>query len=103
SGPRELFAVVDAQGNIRRGLHAVSCRRLDVGCYEVIFSRDVRRGAYLVTIGGPGYGGAPLSGAAGVQEPATGPRRAFGYSTRLQGDPVDSGFHLLVVCPEGYA
>jgi hypothetical protein len=44
-GPCQLFAVVDADGNLKRGLHVVSARRLDVGTYEVIFSRDVRRGA----------------------------------------------------------
>src|SRR6516225_10164281 len=56
-GPRELFAVVDSEGNLKRGLHVVSSLCLDLGLYEVIFNRDVRRGVYLVTPGGHGYSG----------------------------------------------
>ena len=39
-GPRELFAVVDSEGNLKRGLHVVSSQCLDLGLYEVIFNRD---------------------------------------------------------------
>src|SRR5262245_27696610 len=46
-GARELFAVVDWEGKLRRGLHAVSAKRLGLGYYEVVFDRDVRRGAYV--------------------------------------------------------
>jgi hypothetical protein len=102
-GPRELFAVVDSEGNIRRGLHAVSCKRLELGVYEVIFSRDVRRGVYVATPGGPGYEGIPLSATLAVQGRATDPRGVLVYTTNQQGDPLATGFHLLVVCPEGFA
>jgi hypothetical protein len=102
-GPRELFAVVDMEGNLRRGLHAVSSRRLDVGVYEVIFNRDVRRGVYLATIGGHGYAGSPLAAIAAVMGRATEPRGVTVYTSSLTGDQLDSGFHLLVVCPEGHA
>jgi hypothetical protein len=102
-GPRELFAVVDFEGNIKRGLHAVSCKRLDLGVYEVIFNRDVRRGVYLVTPGGPGCEGIPLSAAASVLGRATDPRGVLVYTTDLTGAALATGFHLLVVCPEGYA
>src|SRR5262245_22363154 len=50
-GARELFAVVDAEGKLRRGLHAVSATSLGPGYYEVVFDRDVRRGAYVTTPG----------------------------------------------------
>jgi hypothetical protein len=50
-GPRELFAVVDFEGNLKRGMHVVSAQCLDLGLYEVIFNRDVRRGVYLATPG----------------------------------------------------
>ena len=102
-GPRELFAVVDADGILRRGMHVVSSQRLDLGLYEVIFNRDVRRGAYLVTPGGYGYSGIPLPAAATVAGRATDPRGVLVYITGLEGDPLASGFHLLVVCPEGFA
>src|SRR5581483_80207 len=102
-GPRELFAVVDWDGNLKRGMHVVSSMRLDLGLYEVIFSRDVRRGVYLVTPGGDGYMGVPLPAAASVSGRATDPRGVLIYMSTLEGDPLASGFHLLVVCPEGFA
>jgi hypothetical protein len=102
-GPRELFAVVDFDGNIKRGMHALACKRLELGVYEVIFNRDVRRGVYLATAGGHGYEGVPVSAIATVTSRATDPRGVLVYTTGLQGDPMASGFHLLVVCPEGYA
>jgi hypothetical protein len=102
-GPREMFAVVDFEGNLKRGLHAVACKRLELGVYEVIFNRDVRRGVYLATCGGHGYEGVPLSAIATVMSRATNPRGVLVYTTGLQGDPIATGFHLLVVCPEGYA
>jgi hypothetical protein len=102
-GPRELFAVVDSDGNLKRGMHVVSSLRLDRGLYEVVFSRDVRRGVYLVTPGGHGYTGIPLSAVASVTGRATNPRGVLVYMSDLQGDPLACGFHLLVVCPEGFA
>ena len=33
-GPRELFAVVDSEGNLKRGMHVAASRRLDRGVYE---------------------------------------------------------------------
>jgi hypothetical protein len=102
-GPREMFAVVDSDGNLKRGLHAVSAKRLDTGVYEVIFGRDVRRGAYLATPGGHGYTGVPPSATIGVMGRASDPRGVLVFTTNQQGDPLSTGFHLLVVCPEGYA
>ncbi len=102
-GPCQLFAVVDADGNLQRGLHVDSARKLDVGTYEVIFTRDVRRGAYLVTPGGHGYTGVPVSAVAMVQGRAKNPRGVLVYTENLTGSSFDSGFHLLVVCPEGFA
>jgi hypothetical protein len=102
-GPRELFAVVDFEGNLKRGMHAVSSQRLDLGLYEVIFNRDVRRGVYLVSPGGHGYTGIPLPAVASAIGRATDPRGVLVYMCGLQGDPLACGFHLLVVCPEGFA
>ena len=102
-GARELFAVVDADGKLKRGMHVVSSLRLDLGLYELIFNRDVRRGVYLVTPGGHGYTGVPPSAAASVVGRATNPRGVLVYMSDLQGDPIACGFHLLVVCPDGFA
>jgi hypothetical protein len=102
-GPRELFAVVDETGQLKRGLHAVSAQCLALGAYEVIFARDVRRGVYVATPGGHGYDGVPLPAAASVIGRATEPRGVLIYTTDMQGEPTDVGFHLLVLCPDGYA
>jgi hypothetical protein len=102
-GPCQLFAVVDADGNLKRGQHVVSAKKLDVGTYEVIFARDVRRGAFLVTPGGHGYTGVPVSAVAMVQGRANNPRGVLVYTENLTGIAFSSGFHLMVVCPEGFA
>jgi hypothetical protein len=102
-GPRELFAVVDSEGNLKRGMDVVSSLCLDLGLYEVIFNREARRRVYLATLGGHGYSGLPLSAAASVTGWATNPRGVLVYMSDLQGDPLACGFHLLVVCPEGFA
>src|SRR5262249_62209482 len=91
NGPRELFAVVDMEGNLRRGMHATASKRLDVGVYEGLFNRDVRRGGYLASIGGPGYEGSPPAAIAARTGPATGPRRGPGSTSRVVGGPRGSG------------
>src|SRR5262245_3673733 len=101
-GPRELFAVVDSDGHLKRGLTAVSSKRLGRGVYEVIFTRDGRRGVYLATPGGPGYEGTPPAAVASVMGRATEPRGVLVYTVDMTGAPLASGFHLLVVCPEGH-
>jgi hypothetical protein len=102
-GPREMFAVVDADGTLRRGMHVAACGAVDIGIYEVIFKRDVRRGVYLATIGGHGYEGLPPTGYVSVQGRSTNPRAVLVSTASAQGENVNMGFHLLVVCPDGYA
>jgi hypothetical protein len=76
---------------------------MDIGVYQVIFARDVRRGVYVVSPGGHGYEGVPIPSAASVVGLASDPRGVLVYITEMTGDPLNAGFHLLVVCPEGYA
>lgn len=102
-GARQLFAVVDPEGNLKRGENVVSSQRLGFGIYEVLFNRDVRRGAYLATAGGHGYAGVPLGATANVMGRATDPHGVLVYTTNMEGEPINTGFHLLVVCPEGFA
>jgi hypothetical protein len=98
-----MFAVVDAQGNLQRGLHTVSTRRVAQGIYEVILARDVRRGVYLATLGGHGFVGLPIPGSVSTMGLARDPRGILVYTTNTEGAGVDISFHLLVICPEGYA
>jgi hypothetical protein len=102
-GSRLLFAVVDWEGKLKRGIHVISSQRLDLGVYEVVFDRDVRRGVYLVSAGGHGYTGIPLAAAASVIGRATDPHGVVVYMSNMAGGPLACGFHLLVVCPEGFA
>jgi hypothetical protein len=102
-GPREMFAVVDLDGNLKRSLHAASSRRLDVGVFEVVFRRDVRRGVYQATIGGHGYSGVPPVGLVSVQGRADNPKAVLVSTSNTLGDPINLPFHLFVFCPEGYA
>jgi hypothetical protein len=98
-----LFAVVDGRGVLRRGMHVSSVAYLGPGLYEVIFRRDVRRGVYLATVGGHTSEGLPSTGYVSVQGRSTNPRGVLVCTANSLGENVDLGFHLLVVCPEGYA
>jgi hypothetical protein len=102
-GPRECFAVVGADGAVKRQLHVEGAQRLGVGTYEVIFKRDVRRGVYVATLGGADFHGLPPVGQVGVMGRANNPRGVLVTVGDASGNPLDAGFHLLVVCPEGYA
>jgi hypothetical protein len=102
-GPRELFAVVDANGALRRGMHVAGVAHLAPGLYEVTFRRDVRCGVYVATVGGHTHEGLPPAGSASVQGRSTNPRGVLVSTINMLGENVDLGFHLLVVCPDGFA
>jgi hypothetical protein len=102
-GPREMFAVVDLTGRLHRGMHVARVNHLDVGLYEVVFRREVRCGVYVATVGGHGYAGLPPTGYVGVQGRSTNPRAVVVSTCNTLGENVDMGFHLLVVCPDGFA
>ena len=84
-GARELFAVVDETGKLVRSLHAASAKMIDPGCYEVIFDRDVRRGAYVATTGGHGYTGVPVAAIANVMGRSNNPPRRLCLRSRPDG------------------
>jgi hypothetical protein len=102
-GPREMFAVVDRNGKLQRGMHVAVVRHIDVGFYEVEFRREIRRGVYLATIGGHANEGLPPTGYVSVQGRSTNPRAVLVSTCNTLGENVNMGFHLLVVCPDGYA
>jgi hypothetical protein len=71
--------------------------------YEVVFRRDVRKGVYLATIGGHAHEGVPPTGTISVQGRANNPKAVLVSTSDITGASVNREFHLLVVCPEGYA
>ena len=102
-GPREVWAVVQADGHLCRGQYVKSSAKVGTGQYEVIFTRDVRRGVYLATIGLCGFVGASPPGQINVVGRVTTPNGVFIETSDSTGKLEDLGFHLLVVNPEGFA
>jgi hypothetical protein len=102
-GPREVWAVVGPDGKLCRGHYVKSSAKLATGQYEVIFTRDVRRGVYVATIGLCGSVGASAPGQINVVGRVTSPDGVFIETSDSSGRLVDLGFHLLVVNPEGFA
>jgi hypothetical protein len=92
-----MFAVVEASGTLARGRKAVSAARLATGAYEVVFRRDVRKGAYLATIGLSGSAGASLPGEITVVGRAGNDRGVFVTTHSSGGAAADLGFHLAVL------
>jgi hypothetical protein len=93
-----LFAVVNANGTLARGHRAVSSSRLGTGAYEVVFRKDVRRCAYLATIGLSGSAGSSLPGEITVVGRSGNDRAVFVTTHSSGGASADLGFHLAVHC-----
>jgi hypothetical protein len=102
-GLRELFGVVDQNGRLCRGRGAITSQKLGTGFYEVIFNRDVRLAAYIATIGLCGNVGSSSPGDISVVGRFNNPRGVFVATTDPSGKQSDRGFHLVVICPEGFA
>ena len=104
-GPQHLFAVVDRNGKLRRGLYADSSQKADLpnGCYEVIFDRDVTHAAYVASIGSPEFSGIEQTGEITVVGRVGNPRGVFITTTDSAGNFADRGFHLVVLSYEGFA
>lgn len=101
-GPTLLSAVVDANGSLVRGRHAVRASRGDVpvGSYVVTFERDVRCGTYVGSVGLPGSSGIAQDGTVTVVGRAGDPNGVYIAMYDANGNRVDRPFHLVVVSPE---
>ena len=98
-GGSTLFAVVNADGTLARGQKAVSAARLSTGQYEVVFRKDVRKCAYVGTIGLSGSSGSSLPGEITVVGRSGNDRGVFVTTHSSAGAFADLGFHLAVLCP----
>ncbi|MFB9234222.1 hypothetical protein ACFFWC_01520 [Plantactinospora siamensis] len=93
---RTEWAVVESNGSLVRGFHAVSAQRFSTGLYEVIFNHNVRRAAYVATTGFTGSEFIPPPGTA-VTVGRTGiPNGVFIAVYDQNGALVDRAFHLAV-------
>ncbi|GHJ13633.1 MULTISPECIES: hypothetical protein [unclassified Micromonospora] len=93
---RVLFAVVDANGTLVRGLGATSATRLAAGMYQVAFDQDVAGAAYVGTVGPASGGGLAQQGVITVA-PRVGIANAVFVETHAASGHADRPFHLAVL------
>ncbi|MGY1607553.1 MULTISPECIES: hypothetical protein [unclassified Geodermatophilus] len=94
-----VFAVVDGNGTLARGSGAVSATKLADGAYEVIFNRNIRRGAFLCTIGLSADAGASPPGEVIVNLRVGTSNGVFVLTHDSTGKVEDRSFHLAVILP----
>ena len=92
-----FFAVVNANGTLARGFQAVSSTRLGTGVYQVLFSHDITRSAYVGTIGLSASSGTSPSGEIAVVGRAGSANGVFVQTFNSSGAAADRGFHLAVL------
>jgi hypothetical protein len=91
------FAVVNSDGTLARGHHAVKSDALGTGQYEVIFDSNVRGGAYIASIGLSGSVGASSPGQISVVGRFNNVNGVFIETTDSSGNLANLGFHLGVL------
>jgi hypothetical protein len=98
---RTLFAVVDGDGTLARGVGAVSATKFTAfpGAYAVIFDRDVDQGAFVATIGLSQDAGQSLPGEIVVNLREGTTNGVFVETSDDAGANADRSFHLVVVLP----
>ncbi|MFV2102870.1 hypothetical protein [Micromonospora sp. LOL_024] len=94
---RTLFAVVNADGSLVRGLGAATANRLRTGMYQVVFDQDVTAASFVGTVGLTSSSGLAPAGQIAVAG-RTGIRNAV-FVTTFDGAGVaaDRPFHLAVL------
>ncbi|XTZ13361.1 hypothetical protein ACQSSU_17635 [Micromonospora echinospora] len=90
------FAVVTPDGQLARGQDVVSVTRYGAGQYEVLFNRNVSRGAYVATIGDAQDCCIPAAGEISVAPRLGTVNGVFVQTRNSTGAAVDRGFHLHV-------
>jgi hypothetical protein len=94
---RVLFAVVNADGALVRGLGAAVADRLATGMYQVVFDQDVTAAGYVGTLGLPGNAGVAPCGEVTVAGRTGIPNAVFVCTYAVDGTPTDRPFHLAVL------
>jgi hypothetical protein len=96
---RVLWAVVASDGRLARDKGARDANRLRTGNYEVIFERNVRRCAYVASIGLPGAEGMASPGQISTVGRVGARNGVFVATQNSSGGRASRGFHLVVNCP----
>ena len=90
-------AVVTAQGVLARGRGVASVARTAAGRYQVVFNRDIRGCAFVVSLGDAGAA-VPPEGQATTSALATNVNAVAVRTESSNGNPADRPFHLIVSC-----
>lgn len=93
---KQFWAVVDKDGNLRLHDNAVRAKKLGVGFYEVIFTKNVSKALYLCSIGTHFISGAE-PGQVSLSPRAGNAQGVFVRTTNSSGVQLDLGFHLFVL------
>lgn len=98
---RVMSAVVEADGQLARGVGAVSAGVADAqtGWYEVAFNRDVSGCTFSATPGETGNFGVTSDRVVSVAGRWQQNNAVFVITQNLSGFEVAQSFHLLVICP----
>ncbi|MFC3504718.1 hypothetical protein ACFOOK_27640 [Micromonospora krabiensis] len=94
---RVLFAVVNANGTLIRGLGVATANRLSTGMYQVIFDQDVSAAGYVGTVGLAGSAGVAPIGDISVAGRTGIPNGVFVETFASDGTAADRPFHLAVL------
>jgi hypothetical protein len=94
---KTAFAVVNGDGTLARGAGAASSTKLSTGQYQVLFKKDVNKGAFLATIGLSADAGVSPPGEIVVNQRAGTTNGVFVQTSNSSGAPEDRSFHLAVV------
>ena len=103
--PKTYWAVIEKDGTLVRGRSVFRTKRLGRGQYEVFFTGDVRDGAFIATIGRPGWSTEP-SGQIGVALRYPGSPQCMPFEDNngvwidthdSNGRYSDRAFHLVVM------
>lgn len=94
---RVLFAVVNADGLLIRGLGAATANRLRTGMYQVVFDQDVTAASLIGTVGLAGSAGLAPAGQIAVAGRTGIPNAVFVTTFDAAGEAADRPFHLAVL------
>lgn len=95
---RPIFAVVNANGTLARGVATSSTVQQSTGTYRVTFTRDVSTCAFTGTLGNAG-GGFPPVGQIGIAFSDTAsPNDIYVETRNSAGTLADAGFHVHASC-----
>lgn len=97
--PTTLWAVVETNGSLDRGGSGAVGSSLIFGPngYEVVFNRDVRKCAYIATVGEVS-GGEPSAGFIGVASRSEHANAVFVRTFNVKGEAAAESFHIAVFC-----